>query len=102
MPHGAALDLPHTMNYHATCLLRSCYCTCTLPLIPAIYFYHLIYIIHRVYTGFSCTQNGKLSTGIFEVLNFYSKSENSKYRSTSLESLVCITYIIFDVSECYR
>ena len=33
--------------------------TCTLPLIPAIYYYHLIYIIHRVYAGFPCTQNGK-------------------------------------------
>ena len=59
MPHEAALDAPYTMNYHATCLLRNCYCTRTLPLIPAIYYYHLIYIIHRVYAGFPCTQNGK-------------------------------------------
>ena len=48
MPHEAALGSPYAKNYHATCLFRNCYCTCTLPLIPAIYYYYLIYIIHRV------------------------------------------------------
>ena len=49
-PHEAALDSRYTMNYYATCLLKNCYCTCTLPLIPAISYYHLIYIIHRIYS----------------------------------------------------